>query len=520
MNRPIPKLGSRIIGKPTQEILKGVTHLAIPTLPPKPSKGETKTPSEFEIDLSQKWIEFLQQSLQIDFQKEIKKAGPSFTAKTGELIEIPLLVEGNDLSRIFLVGVGDRNPNDLRKVGAILGRKVKGTSAVMLSLCADDESEALVHLNALALSTYTWTTKGAADKSKKIETPEFLIASTRNDSRAKSGFEDVVKRSQVLVNATWRTRDLIHTPSNIKSPEWIATQAREIAKHPDIKIKELAGKDLAEFGGLRAVGNSSRKNPPRFVEINYRPKSGAKTPKVVLVGKGITFDTGGVSLKRPYDLMAPMKSDMSGAAVVLSTVAAAAALSLKVNVTALLMLAENALSGTAQRPSDVIRHYGGTTVEVINTDAEGRLVLADGLAYADKNLDPDYLIDIATLTGAATLGLGRQYGAMYTRDLKLARKLNEIGDYIGDRIWHMPLIDDYAIALDSNIADYNHIADKQKFQAGSVTAALFLEKFVGERKWVHLDIAGPARSEADAGENPKGGTGFGVRLLTEWLASL
>jgi leucyl aminopeptidase len=184
------------------------------------------------------------------------------------------------------------------------------------------------------------------------------------------------------------------------------------------------------------------------------------------------------------------------------------------------MLAENSLSGTSTRPSDVITHYGGTTVEVINTDAEGRLVLADGLAYADKNLDPDYLIDVATLTGASYIGLSRYYGAMYTRDNKLARKLADIGDYTGDQIWHMPLVDDYSIALESNIADFNHTADKFKFQGGSVTAALFLENFVGKRKWVHLDIAGPARSEVDAGENVKGGTGYGVRLLTQWLATL
>jgi leucyl aminopeptidase len=199
---------------------------------------------------------------------------------------------------------------------------------------------------------------------------------------------------------------------------------------------------------------------------------------------------------------------------------AVAKLGLKVNVTGLLMLAENALSGTSQRPSDVIKHYGGTTVEVINTDAEGRLVLADGLAYADENLNPDYLIDVATLTGAATLGLSRHFAAMYTRDNDLAKKLYEIGEYIGDRTWQMPLIDDYQIALESDIADYNHTADKYDFQAGSVTAALFLEKFVGDRRWLHLDIAGPARSDADAGENPKGGTGYGVRLLTKWLAQL
>jgi len=185
----------------------------------------------------------------------------------------------------------------------------------------------------------------------------------------------------------------------------------------------------------------------------------------------------------------------------------------------LLMAAENSLSATAQRPSDVIEHYGGTTVEVINTDAEGRLVLADGLSYADLKLDPDYLVDIATLTGSATLGLGRQYAAMYTRNKTLANKFVEVGEKIGEKVWHMPLVDDYSIALESEIADFNHLADKFDFSAGSITAALFLEKFAGKRNWVHLDIAGPARSEVDAGENIKGGTGFGARLLVEWLAT-
>jgi leucyl aminopeptidase len=238
------------------------------------------------------------------------------------------------------------------------------------------------------------------------------------------------------------------------------------------------------------------------------------------VGKGITFDTGGISLKRPYDTMMAMKSDMAGAAAILGTLIALEHLQPNVRVTALMMMAENAISGTAQRPSDVIKHYGGTTVEVINTDAEGRLVLADGLAFADINLDPDYLVDIATLTGAATLGLGRQYAAMYTRDNALAAQLSKAGETSGDRVWHMPLVDDYKDSLGSDIADFNHNASKGKYSAGSVTAALFLENFVGSRRWVHLDIAGTGRSEVDAGENSKGGTGFGVRLLTEWITSL
>ena len=239
-----------------------------------------------------------------------------------------------------------------------------------------------------------------------------------------------------------------------------------------------------------------------------------------MVGKGITYDTGGLSLKRPYDLMVPMKSDMAGAAAILSATVAMAKIKPRVRVTALMMCAENMVSGTAQRPSDVITQYGGTTVEIINTDAEGRLVLADGLAYADLELQPDYLLDIATLTGAATLGLGKQYAAMYSRNASLTAKLHEVGERIGDRVWPMPLLDDYSPALASPIADFNHDASAKSFSAGSVTAALFLEKFVGKQNWVHLDIAGPARSEVDSGELIKGGTGFGTRLLIEWLATL
>lgn len=503
MNRPVPRLGSRqLAGAPSWAWFKYVTQLGLPL---ENQNGPALT-------ISKKLADFLSRELGIDFRNEIAKAGPSFTGKVGEAIEIPLLptAKNGKLTKVILIAIGSGSEADLRKVGATLGRKVKGTSAHLLSLCTSEKRAALVHLNAMALATYTWSTKGGKD-APKPETPQFSVA---------GALSEVTARAQVLVTATWQARDLIHTPSNIKSPAWIANKASAFGKEPQLKVTVRAGRELAEFGGLRAVGNSSKVNPPRFVEISYTPTRAKKAPHVVFVGKGITFDTGGVSLKRPYDVMMAMKSDMAGAAAVMMTTVAAARLKLPVRVTALLMLAENALSGTAQRPSDVITHYGGTTVEVINTDAEGRLVLADGLAYADRHLKPDYLVDVATLTGAATLGLSRHYGAMYTRDVKLAQKLNELGEYTGDRVWHMPLIDDYEIALASDVADYNHTADKFKFQGGSVTAALFLEKFVGNRKWVHLDIAGPARSEADAGENPKGGTGFGVRLLTEWLATL
>ena len=431
------------------------------------------------------------------------------TAKAGEIFEIPVSATDCPTDRIFLVAVGDQSNTALRAAGASVGRKVRGKNLTVYSACAVKEVKA--HAISMALGAWVWNLK----TDKKKEEPTLLVASNN---------KKLVDDAAAIAQAMCRARDLVHTPANIKTPAWMGKQAETFAKGTTLKVRILSGTELKEFGGLRAVGGSSPKPGPRMIQVSYQPKSSKKSvnalPHVVLVGKGITFDTGGISLKRPYDTMMAMKSDMAGAAAILGTLTALEHLQPNVRVTALMMMAENAISGTAQRPSDVIKHYGGTTVEVINTDAEGRLVLADGLAFADLNLDPDYLVDIATLTGAATLGLGRQYAAMYTRDNALAVQLSKAGETSGDRVWHMPLVDDYKDSLRSDIADFNHNASKGKYSAGSVTAALFLENFIGSRRWVHLDIAGTARSEVEAGENSKGGTGFGVRLLTEWISSL
>ena len=419
------------------------------------------------------------------------------------------------MDRLYLVGLGDQSLKDFRAAGAALGRKVRGKAVNLISLLPLKKSEVKAHAISIVLGAYTWNLKTTTP----AEIPSFTIATNEVEALAEA---NAIAQALVL------TRDLIHTPSNIKNPLWMAQQAKKVADEKGLSIKVLEGKEIAQFGGLVAVGMSSPNPGPRFIELTYVPKKIAKSkvksaaalPHIVIVGKGITYDTGGVSLKRPYDMMVAMKSDMAGSAAALGAISAIADLQPNIRVSVLMMCAENALSGTAQRPSDVITQYGGTTVEIINTDAEGRLVLADGLAYADKNLDPDYLVDIATLTGAATLGLGRQYAAMYTRDNKLAASLSAIGESSGERVWHMPLVDDYSDSLDSDIADLNHAADKHDYSAGSVTAALYLEHFVGDRKWVHLDIAGTARSESDSGENPKGGTGYGVRLLVDWILSL
>ncbi|MDP1719682.1 MAG: leucyl aminopeptidase family protein [Candidatus Nanopelagicaceae bacterium] len=469
--------------------------------------GFTRSESgEFAFPSSSEMVGRVESKFELNLTDELTFF--SATGKAGEVFEIPLSTSDAKIERLIFVGLGKQSVTDFRNAGAALGRKMRGTSKSLYSLAASSRTDIRAHAIALVLGAYLWNQKTGT---KKSEVPKFLVADTHSPE---------VQRAAIMAKHVWLTRDLIHTPSNIKNPAWIAEQAKSMAKKSDLAIKVLAGKELDGFGGLIAVGNSSPNPGPRFIEVTYAPKGSKTWPHVVLVGKGITFDTGGVSLKRPYENMIGMKSDMAGAAAVLSVISAMPDIKPRVRVTALLMCAENALSSTAQRPSDVITHYGGTTVEVINTDAEGRLVLADGLAYADRKLNPDYLVDVATLTGAATVGLSRNYAAMYTRDVALAKTLSSLGEKSGDRVWHMPLLDDYKGALTSEIADFNHTANGAQFSAGSVTAALFLEHFVGKRNWVHLDIAGPARSESDAGENPKGGTGFGVRLLMDWIAGL
>ena len=351
-------------------------------------------------------VSTIEKFFDIDLIDEISFFQPG--GKAGEILEIPISQKATKADRVFVIGLGDQSTQSHRLAAANLGRKLRGKKIDVSTLLATDSADIRAHAISAVLGAYTWTLKSDSTSDQ----PTFNIVCKN---------EKIINSAEIIAHSVCRARDLVHTPSNIKNPLWMANQAQKIAKEGKLSIKVLAGKELAQFGGLRAVGNSSPKPGPRFIQITYTPKStGKRVPHVVLVGKGITFDTGGVSLKRPYDLMMAMKSDMAGASAVLNVVGALPELKPRVKVTALLMCAENALSGTSQRPSDVITHYGGTTVEVLDTDAEGRLVLADGLAYADAKLNPDYLVDIATLTGSATLGLGRQYGAMYTRDRALA----------------------------------------------------------------------------------------------------
>ncbi|MBO0776308.1 MAG: leucyl aminopeptidase family protein, partial [Actinobacteria bacterium] len=327
-----------------------------------------------------------------------------------------------------------------------------------------------------------------------------------------------VDRAAVVAGAVALARDLANTPSAVKTPAWLASQAGEVAAASGLTVAVAAEDELAArgFGGLLAVGAGSAR-PPRLIELGYQPAGAGQ--HAVIAGKGITFDSGGLSLK-PSDGMKLMKTDMAGGAAVIAAMSALAPLGVRVRVTGLVAAAENMPSGSAMRPGDVIRHFGGRTCEVLNTDAEGRLVLADALAYADTALDPDVMVDLATLTGAARVALGPTLGALYATHDGLAAALLAAGEASGDRLWRMPLPGDYADALGSPVADLANVPYERRQRPGSIDAALFLREFTGGRPWAHLDIAGPARAAADEGEIVKGATGFGTRCLLRWLAGL
>ncbi|SDI78214.1 leucyl aminopeptidase [Nonomuraea jiangxiensis] len=415
--------------------------------------------------------------------------------EAGEIVDVPVARAGG-AGRVLLYGVGDGSPGALRKAAAALTRRAKGREALTVVVPAGDHA---VFAEAALLAAYSFK---IGEPGKQTVRSLVLVGAD----------EEQVRRARTVSRAVALTRDLTNTPSSVKNPAWLAERAAEQGVAVRVWDEEQLRAD--GFGGILAVGQGSA-SPPRLIQLSYTPAEPAER-HVVLVGKGITFDSGGLSLK-PNEGMKAMKTDMAGGAVVIAVLGALAELGAPVRVTGLVAAAENMPSGTSQRPSDVIKHYGGRTVEVLNTDAEGRLVMADALAYADAELDPDAVVDIATLTGAISIALGRSIGAVYSSDDVLAKQLVEAGQASDDRLWRMPLIDDYVPALESSIADMTNVESGSRYGAGSITAALFLREFAGKRPWAHLDIAGVGRSMADEGTQSKGATGFGVRLLLEWL---
>jgi leucyl aminopeptidase len=434
--------------------------------------------------------------------------------RAGALTDVP--VAGRQPRAVAAVGVGSGTLPDLRGYVAAAVRRGQalaehGARRLVLALdgvvapAGADEVRAAVEVALLAGYRFRQTSKP--------HPPRLATVSVVTADGDDAGVQQAATAGRVTGEAVAWARDLINTPSNVKNPAWMAEQA--LARlggrpHTEVTVLDLDRLRAGGFGGVLAVGGGSA-TPPRVVVVAYRhPAAGDGRP--VLVGKGITFDTGGLSIK-PNAGMREMKTDMAGGAAVLAAVDAAAALELPVAVTAVVPLAENAVSGSSYRPADVVRHVGGRTTEVRNTDAEGRMVLADGLAYGRLELGATVLVDVATLTGAMKIALGAKTAGLYATTDGLADALRTAAAHAGEPLWRMPLAEEYADLLDSPFADANNAPGNP----GSTTAALFLKPFAGDLPWAHLDIAGPARAASDDVEIVKGGTGFGARTLLRWL---
>jgi leucyl aminopeptidase len=436
------------------------------------------------------------------------------SGRPGTVTNLP--VPGRRPRSVVAVGVGDATLPDLRSFVATAvrrGHQLAEHGATRLVLPLDttaapagaDEVRAAVETALLAGYRFRET---STPHPPRLATVTVVAGDAVDEAVAAAARAGEVTAASVA----W-ARDLVNTPSNTKNPAWLAAEAGErLAGLDDVTVSVLDEDDLVAggFGGVLAVGSGSA-SPPRVVVASYRP-AGARPGHPVLVGKGITFDTGGLSIK-PTAGMREMKTDMAGGAAVLAAVDAAARLRLPVAVTAVVPAAENAVSGSSYRPSDVVRHVGGRTTEVLNTDAEGRMVLADGLAHARLALGATVLVDVATLTGAMKVALGTRTGGLYARPDGLADALRTAGGHAGEALWRMPLAEEYAPLLDSAVADANNAPGNP----GGTTAALFLRPFAGDLPWAHLDIAGPARAGSDEGDVVKGGTAFGVRTLLRWL---
>lgn len=447
--------------------------------------------------------------------------------KSGEFSGKPnntalLHIDGKlSVKRVLLVGLGARESVTLERIRQAMGTAVKRARSVKAKgiVCMiPDVPKATGHLHDVAqamvegfiLGDYRFNEyrTDQSDNNHAVQSCTVLAPSTSNLEEIREG----TKRGQILGEATCFVRDLCNHPANVMTPSRVVTEAKKIARESKIKLKVLDRRQQEKLGmgGLLGVSRGSIE-PPQFIVLEYA--GGPRTQKpIVFVGKTVTFDSGGISLK-PSENMEQMKADMTGGAEVLATIRAASRLRLPVNAIGILPVTENMPSGKATKPGDILKMLSGKTVEVQNTDAEGRLILADGLAYATR-LKPACVIDVATLTGAAIVALGQFAIGMLGNDDTLKADLRKAGDYAGERVWEMPLWDEYFEQLKSDVADMRNIGGRG---AGMITAGMFLSKFVGDHPWVHLDIASTDWSSGERPCIPKGPTGTGTRLLIQYL---
>lgn len=428
--------------------------------------------------------------------------------KAGETATIP----GSSIGlagKVIAVGVGTEPSHEaFRKAAGNAARAASGSKKLAVHVPADSEDAAGAIAEGALLGAYAFNTYRNVSNTSSRQSVKAVVVVSREAKN--SVVKAAVKRAVTIAQATNATRDLANTSPLDLPPAKVAEAAAAIAEEHGLAIEVLDEKAMAKkgMGGILGVGQGSSRGP-RLIRLAYRP-AGA-VARLAIVGKGITFDTGGISLKPPAN-MHEMKADMSGAAAVLNAIGAIAALKLKINVTAYAACAENMPGGKAQRPGDVVTAYGGRTVEVLNTDAEGRLVLMDALVRAQED-KPDIVIDVATLTGAAVVALGTRISAVLANDDALRNHLVDAGNRSGESFWPLPLPAELRPELDSMVADIANIGTPM--QAGTLFGGLFLQDFIepGQR-WAHLDIAGPAFNSKSAYDyTPRGGTGAAVRTL-------
>jgi leucyl aminopeptidase len=440
----------------------------------------------------------------------------------GKLYQVAVLYTRDPVpaKRVILVGLGPKKDVDMEKLrgayaGAARQARALGLKEVTFSLDVHDTGQTIRQITEAALEgailgLYQFTPYKTLEREKIKIIKRITVVEDKDD--ALKEIRAAAKTAEAVAQAVYFARDLVSTPGNDMTPSDMAQAARRIAKRRRVSVKVLDVAQMKKLGmhALLGVARGSDE-PARFIILEYRGAKRGESP-IVLVGKGLTFDSGGISIK-PSESMEEMKSDMAGGAAVMGTIMAAADLELPLNVVGLVPATENLPGGRALKPGDILKSLSGQTIEVINTDAEGRLILADALTYAQR-FQPAAVIDLATLTGACKIALGDHVIGMFGNDGPLKEKIRMAGERVGERVWELPLWDDYHELIKSDVADFKNTGGRA---GGAITAAAFLSKFVGDFPWVHLDIAGPAWLAKDKPYTPKGAAGIGVRLLVQCL---
>ncbi len=443
-----------------------------------------------------------------------------FTGKKDQILTV-MAPHGVTLGRVLLLGLG--------KIDALTAIGVEALGgAIVANLALSGESVVTVHLGDLPgsplcavslaahlamganLRSYRFTKYRTKLKDEQKPSLEVVTVLTTAVAETERAYESLA----AIADGVFMARDLVTEPGNVIYPQTLAERAQTLAGlGVDVEVLDEQAMAKLGMGSLLGVGQGSVR-PPRLIILRWNGNPDQNAAPVVVVGKGITFDTGGISLK-PGAGMEEMKTDMGGSAVVIGLLKALAGRKAKANVVGIIAAAENMPDGNAQRPGDIVTSMSGQTIEVDNTDAEGRLVLADALWYGQDRFKPAIMIDLATLTGAILIALGGEHAGLFSNDDGLAQSLTATGLETGEKLWRLPMNDAYDRMIDSDVADMRNISGSR--EAGSIVGAVFLQRFVNGTKWAHLDIAGTTWSKKDLPLSPKGATGFGIRLLNTYI---